>query len=390
MRVRWIGWVWLLLCLSGTVAPAANAQGVPVVLSREIVLPSSMPSGIPVTDQIHLTYYWPSQARNGLIPGVVILHPLGADSVTMRLMRNMAKYLGENGIVSAVVVLPYHLMRCPPGDRPIAHFLSDNVDVATQAYRQSAADASAVATWMIGQPGVDPHRIGVFGVSLGALVAHLVMGLDSRFTAGVAVLGGGNFNDVYRTSALYRLFHPHVPHLSPAEQAELRTVDPITYADRNRPRHVLMIDAARDLIIPPQDATQLWKALGRPPIQWINSDHFGTLFGAGTIMTTALEYFDAVWNGGDVRTISHAYAPTFKAGFLIGLDAPLTLAVQWQALTLGTRPDHMSLFHVDLGWSGRGPFAGVAVTVNPFIDVGVAHRFFGKTLTPYASIHLVF
>ena len=50
----------------------------------------------------------------------------------------------------------------------------------------------------------------------------------------------------------------------------------------------------------------------------------------------------------------------------------------------------MALLHADLGWSSRGPFVGLAATLNAFVDVGVGHRLGGKAIKPYVSLHVVF
>jgi hypothetical protein len=50
----------------------------------------------------------------------------------------------------------------------------------------------------------------------------------------------------------------------------------------------------------------------------------------------------------------------------------------------------MSLLHADLGWSGRGPFIGLAATLTTFIDLGLGHRFTGGSVRPYLSVHVVF
>ncbi|MCA1597313.1 MAG: hypothetical protein LC772_12945, partial [Chloroflexi bacterium] len=71
-------------------------------------------------------------------------------------------------------------------------------------------------------------------------------------------------------------------------------------------------------------------------------------------------------------------------------DILVTPALQWQAVTLLRRPDHLSLVHADLGVGARGPFVGIAATINPYLDLGLGRRFFGKQFRPYASLHIVF
>ncbi|HLV79303.1 MAG TPA: hypothetical protein VKT32_03445, partial [Chthonomonadaceae bacterium] len=240
------------------------------------------------------------------------------------------------------------------------------------------------------QPSVDPNRIGMVGVSLGAIVGHLAMGLDLRLTAGVAILGGGDIEALYHRSLLVKVEHPHLPRtLSARESDLLARIDPITYAGRNRPRHVLMIQAARDFLIPPSNALALWNALGRPPIEWLDTNHYAPIFVARSLMRATVAYLDSVWSGSPPR-VMRLSVPTIKFGMLAGLDSALTPALQWQVMALGFRPDHMSLFNLHLGWSGRGPFVGLAATLNAYMDLGLGRRLNGRTLRPYLSFHLVF
>jgi hypothetical protein len=152
-----------------------------------------------------------------------------------------------------------------------------------------------------------------------------------------------------------------------------------------------MIQAARDLVIPPRDAQQLWEALGRPPIQWVDTNHVGLMLARGAVMRTVSNYFEGVWSGQsfDARALKQIYVPTIKAGFIFNLDSTVTPAVQLQFAALGTR-QHRSILGANIGSSGRGPFASVAATVNSFVDVGVARRLGGRKTRPYASVHLAF
>ena len=219
------------------------------------------------------------------------------------------------------------------------------------------------------------------------------MGKDERLSAGVAILGGGNLADLRRASLVFK-FREHGPFqkLSPQEMERLEQIDPLHYASRNRPRRVLMIQAARDLLMPPRDVRVLWDALGRPPIMWVDTNHFGLSLTPRSVMRTAAAYLWSVWNEasqGD-PPLPAIHAITLKLGIIAGLVARPTPAVQWQAYSFASRRNHMSLLHTDLGWSGRGPFVGLAGTVNGFIDFGLGHRFSGGGVRPYLSLHVVF
>ena len=311
----------------------------------------------------------------------------------MRLMGQFARYLAERGIGSAVMALPYHMRRRSPGMGSGGPFTDPNVNRMAQAANQSVSDVSTVVTWLSRQPSVDPHRIGVVGISLGAMLAHLAMGEDERLSAGVAILGGGDLPDLRRTSLVFRL-KKHYPceNPSPQELERLEQIDPLRYADRNRPRRVLMIQAARDLLMPPRDARALWNALGRPPIVWVDTNHFGLGLTVRSVMRASVAYLWSVWNENSLADppLPAVHVITLKLGVLTGLGAALTPALQWQAYSFVTRRNHMSLLHSDLGWSTRGPFIGLAGTVNGFVDLGLGRRFSGGGFHPYLSLHIVF
>jgi hypothetical protein len=287
--------------------------------------------------------------------------------------------------------LPYHMKRRPPGEKPQRRYTGPDVQQGVQALGQAAADTSVVVDWLREQPGVDPNRIGAVGASLGAVVSHLAMGKDERLSAGVALLGGGDLPYLRHRSILFN-FPRRAGHLNAEERVLVKEVDPLTYADRNRPRHVLMVQAARDLVVPPRCGRELWKALGRPPIRWLDTGHSGPLLAQGSAMRATATYLHSVWGeeSGQAAQAPKVYAPTIKAGTIFGLDSIVTPALTWQAYSLRQRRDQMSLVHADLGWSGRGPFLGLAATLNAYLDLGVGHRLRGAPIRPYASVHVAF
>ncbi len=358
---------------------------------RVVVLPSAAPSGHPSVDMISVVYF-PAAPTSRPTPAVVALPPSGS-SARDPIMRRLAAHLAAEGIACAVMDLPYHGSRRRRGVAPAAPYLEGSVAASVQALGQAASDVRAVTSWLAVQPGVDPHRLGVVGISLGAIVAHLAMGEDARLTAGVAVLGGGDLPDLSRTSALVRLLRRlYSQPLDPATLGGLAVVDPLTYAGRNRPRRVLMIEAARDLLVPPRDATELWEALGRPPIQWLDVNHFALGLTPDPAFRATSAYLWSVWNGHPAVTgdgLPQAGAPTLKVGLLAQWGRPVTPSLQWQFYTFAWRRDHVSLIHADLGLTGRGPFLGLGATLTPFVDLGVSPRFDGHGLRPYLAFHVV-
>ena len=345
---------------------------------REVQLASQAPSGNATEDTIYVTWYPAKNAARLPAPAVILLHPLGRQDQSP--MHEYARYLSARGIAAAVVTLPYHGRRLPKGDETYRHFIGGDPKLVEAAAQQSESDVRTVTDWMVAQPNVDAKRLGGIGISLGALALHVAMGQDARLVAGVAALGGGDLARIQRGSSL-----------SADDLARLEKLDPMAYAANNQPRHVLMIQAARDNVVPPQSAELLWNALGKPPIQWLDTNHFSPInFGKGSILRAAIVYLNAVWDGTEATTkIPRVHAPTFKLGVLSGLDSHITPTIQWQFYGVGSYR-HRNLFTANAGLSGRGPFLGIAATVSSYIDLGVARRLRGDRVTPYVSFHIVY
>ena len=283
-------------------APATSAS--PDVRLQRVTLTSELPTGDAAEDAIVIEYY--AAATTTPSPAMVVLPPIGGKENDPTL-RRLAEKAARQGLSTAIVTLPYHGKRWPKGETgqgdPALHFLSGDAVRSEQAFAQSASDVMTVIGWLASRPNTDPHRIGIVGISLGAIIAHLVMGRDDRISAGVAFLGGGDLADISQHSSapfLLRLFHPAQRSgggLTLEESKRiLSRVDPITFASGNRPRKVLMIEAARDFVVPPRDATALWEALGRPPIRWIDSNHFALRLASNAAFDAALSYLQSVWN----------------------------------------------------------------------------------------------
>src|SRR5688572_31383051 len=152
----------ILLC-----CPAPGALGQVSLPPYQVRIPSERPSGIPRVDQIWLTFY-PSRISHA--PAVVVVHSLAESrrSFLHRQLHRMAAFFAEKGIAAAVMELPYHMRRLPRGVSNLRLFTGSDAR-ALQAYDQAAADVSTVAEWLRKAPGVDSERIGVVGLSLGAI-----------------------------------------------------------------------------------------------------------------------------------------------------------------------------------------------------------------------------
>lgn len=379
-------------CLVGGGQFALAAPAPPPVT---VLLPSKQPSGFAANDQVHVTFYPAQNAASPRAPAIILLHPIGEgeDDLLSRFMDKLGAQMAAQGIGCASMTLPYHLARTVGRTDPASHFIGPRVADVVQAFGQGASDVSTVADWLQTRPDTDPKRLGVMGISLGAVIAHLAMGRDTRLNAGVAVEGGGDLPSLYKGSAEVALHGQYLPELLTAEARDrLSLVDPAYYARFNQPRHVLMIQATRDLYVPPRNAEYLWNALGRPHIIWTDTNHFAFLLAGKSLSRTSAAYLQRVWAGraDDPAPLPHYAVPTLKAGWLLELNGNLTPMLSVQTVSFGAFHNHLSALHLDFGETGRGPYVGLASSLTPYFEAGMEHRIFGTSVQPYVSLHIAF
>jgi hypothetical protein len=155
--------------------------------------------------------------------------------------------------------------------------------------------------WIATQPSLDANKIGIIGISKGAIDTTLLLSHDSRVKAGVLVLAGGNLP--------YILAYTSEPHLEKQRAAILENLqldqqgfreklarelewDPMKFADRIDARSVLMILGVCDTIVPFKTGLELRSAMGKPETYFLPTGHLTAFFLKGYIQRKALEFFE--------------------------------------------------------------------------------------------------
>lgn len=257
----------------------------------ELEFPSFVKSGYPENDKVHCFYYEPE--TNFKIPAVIIIH--GYKARKLRIEKDIARKLAERRIAGIVFVLPYHSSRKPKNLSSGRYFISDDLQRVRETFKQTIIDIRCLIEWLEKREEIDGERIGIMGISLGAIIANLAMGVDERIKVGVSILGGGNLQNLLWKSILtiplkMKLISRGINKKILAQN--LRIIDPITFSHRNRPRNVFMINAKLDLIVPPSCAEDLWEALGKPKIKWIWSGHYSVIFIKNRIIKESLDFLE--------------------------------------------------------------------------------------------------
>lgn len=228
----------------------------------------------------------------GKVPAVVILHSWGVHKPDTELA--LARTLTKQGMISAVLTLPYHVQRTPSGYLSGELMIVADVQRMRETMRQSVLDTMRLIDWLQSQPQVAPDRMGVVGISLGAIIGAVVLGWEQRLNAGVLILGGANLADILWRSPLTLGVRSELrgKGLNYQQLKEgLDLVEPSRYLSGQYGERVLMINGRYDMVIPRESARALRQSLGEGPILWLNTGHYGPALVRPALFNLVKQFF---------------------------------------------------------------------------------------------------
>lgn len=385
---------WLLLAMQVLAQPAPDewfryppqpvpAEVQPLSTTEETThLRIRFPSLIQSTDYpqngtVYAEVFVPHRSQK--MPAVIILHSWGVQKPDIEL--SLARFLAKRGFVVAVMTLPYHIQRTPSGYLSGELMIVPNTQHMRDAMRQAALDVKRLVDWLQGQPQVEQGKIGIVGISLGAIIGALVLGVETRLQAGVLVLGGANLAHVLWRSPLTMNVRGELRSKGIGYERlrqEMETVEPLTLLRGQYGERVLMINGRYDLVIPREDALALRNALGEGPILWLNTGHYGPALVRSALFDIVGRFLSAnLQDGSEPFSLPVTlHEPTIRIGLLYSgtWGARVSAAVdvwRWEregragmvlqvsprniSLLLGFRP--LSPLHVGVELSSRTPSA---------------------------------
>ncbi len=348
---------------------------------------SRIQSPSPNNNQVRGYYYQPK--TEGRLPAVVVLHGLGG-VLTGGKSEAVCQSFAERGMAAFLLILPYHLERRAEGKHSGQGFISADPQRLVESGRQAVIDLRCVLDWLVARPEVDSQRLGVVGISLGALMANVAMGVDDRLAAGVSILGGGDLAQVFWRNPLTLPWQWKMPRTGLTEsllRESLRPIEPLSFAGRNRPRRVLMINGYYDVVIPRSSALKLWEALGKPPIIWTNSGHASLFLVWDDVVETAFAFLQGQFGVGPSWTPRPIQVRPAKAVLLWDERQGLRPGL-FKELLCSRGHGRLSL---DLGLTTEGIFLGACGMVTDAVAVGMGTPI-GKGsphLEPYLTLQLV-
>jgi dienelactone hydrolase len=261
--------------------------------------PSPLQTALESNNTIPAEYYLPTNLAVGEArrPAVIVLHILNGN---YELERMLCTVLAENGVPAVMFFLPYYGER--GGDRG-RRALLDNMDLFTQCLDQSLLDVRRTADVLAARPEVDAGRLGVSGISLGALIAAASCGVEPRLQRAELILGGGRLKEILASARETRELRESMARLNPEQQARvdaaLARVEPLNHAEALKrlasKDRLLLINAAEDEVIPPACTVALAEAVGmQDKVVWLQGmGHYTAMAALPQIIQDTVAFFAA-------------------------------------------------------------------------------------------------
>lgn len=233
--------------------------------------PSALKSPFAANDMVWAHFLLP--AGKGPFPTVLVLPVMAAPNVWIE--ERFIKRFVADGMAVLWLEMPYQFHRRPDPLIPSGQvFLARTAARLAFNFRQSALDARRALGWLSRQGSVDAGRVGIFGVSLGALVGSAVYSVDSRPRYAVFLLGGADFPSLAVASSMTGPFLSKMGIAPERLRAAWKGLDPLDYAAANRDKPALLINARSDSVVPFSSAAKLKEAFPSAQQLWVPFGHY--------------------------------------------------------------------------------------------------------------------
>ncbi len=177
----------------------------------------------------------------------------------------------------------------------------EGVERTWEVMVRTVIDVRRGIDWWLTQPGIDPEKLGIFGISMGGIQSSIIMGVDPRIKAGVFCLNGGDLPQLmmqskeqeivdFRAAVKSQLGWDDEMFLEEAVRL-LTPIDPLTYAPNLDPEKVLHISPYFDQVVPFELAEKWWHAAHEPSRIIIPTGHYSSAFLIHYIKVEARNHF---------------------------------------------------------------------------------------------------
>lgn len=280
-------------------------------VEEKIILDSNYRSDFKENNELPLYIY-----GNGKKGTVLFIH--GTGDKNLKYLKWFPKELANYGYTGALMILPYHFERTPPGYKSGQLFLDPHTDILRGRFENAIVDALTCIDYL------SDHRNGpiyIMGYSFGGFISTITAAIDRRIEKVSLVVTGGNFYhitwksfvtgvlrvkyeedggcDVTRCKEYHGLaWKKYIDGLKngkvPFDSAPISCLeyDPVTYAGFVK-QPVIMFGAIFDIFIPRASTKSLKKKLSDSKMHWLPSGHLGSILFKKYILKKTIEHFEA-------------------------------------------------------------------------------------------------
>jgi dienelactone hydrolase len=235
--------------------------------------PSAAKSPWPANDTIWAHLAVPDAARRRGGAAVLVLPVMAAPNVWIE-ERFVNRFVSD-GLVTMWIEMPTQFHRRPHPSMPSGQvFLARTTGQLARNFRQSVSDARRAFGVLAARPEVDPARVALFGISLGAIVGSVTWSVDPRPAAGVFVMGGADFPGIALNGSLSGPFARKMGLKAADLKAAWTGLDPLDYKAENAGKKALLINVNSDTVIPRANALRLKEAFPDSRQIWLPLGHY--------------------------------------------------------------------------------------------------------------------
>ena len=225
---------------------------------------------------------------------VLLLHGFTMGNPRLDAFLLLASHWFEAGLDVALLTLPHHGARTPPGARFSGErFAVPHVARLGEAVREAIYEIRQLVHWLREESGAP---VGLLGLSLGGYLAALSAGLCDDLDFAIPMVPPVCIGDL-----AWRFFTQTRHHREGGEAAlsqqdlrrAFRVHSPLAHPLRISKQRVMIVAGRGDRIVPPEHPAALWSHWGEPRIHWFSGSHL-TPFGRGRIARAVLDHLESI------------------------------------------------------------------------------------------------
>jgi dienelactone hydrolase len=317
-----------------------SSKPLPELSGKQFIIeyPSAFVSPFPTNNRVRAWWMVPDGVER--FPVVVLLHSWGVQQPVLEM--EVAHELLRNKIGVLMLTLPYHMSRTPSGRRSGEVMVSGDSARLRDSMTQAVWDVRRAIDWLQRDPSVDSSKIGLMGISLGAIVSATTLGNEPRIHSAVLVLGGADLAHILWNSALTiqaRISFRRQGYSLNRLREELQPIEPLNHLTPELGSKTFVIGARHDIIVPWEDTQKLIRALGEPQVLWLDTGHFGGALVQRSLFRVIRRYFVSRFESGTAETPDNLIAPTLRIGLIYNEERDTRLALGtdfWRSNSRGT------------------------------------------------------